>query len=172
MECRHSKTGERTCERSALSRFLLHKYVLLNTSQSFILQVSGGGHFPKGSGTKPHQEELSSGSSPSQGGGTSALWVLSALPALWRAGPRISSILWSFQPLQNFLSPHGRPLWHFSVSARISISLPGPMGAHSCIKGVYTTSRGHISGFSKVISQLSTMVLHINGLWAGRKVSP
>lgn len=61
MECRHSKTGERIWERSALSRFLLHKYILLNTSQSFILQVSGGkGHFPKGSGTKPHQEQLSS----------------------------------------------------------------------------------------------------------------
>lgn len=61
MECTHSKTRGRTQERSALNRFLLHKYVLFNKSQSFILPCFWWRRtLPKSLRTKSHQQELSS----------------------------------------------------------------------------------------------------------------
>lgn len=125
MECTHSKTRERTQERSALNRFLLHKYVLFNKSQSFILPCFWWRRtLPKSLRTKPHQQELSSSGVALpllRGGGTcspSALWVLSALPILRRAGPRSRNLfhpliipaLEEFPSKERKASPHGEML--------------------------------------------------------------
>lgn len=83
-------------------------------------------------------------------------------------GAGVSSILWpslqntslgSFQ--ENLLQSVWEDLYVASVSLQW-LSLRGPMVAHSCSKGVYTTSRVHTSAFSKQISQPYTTTVYIN----------